>query len=203
MTASSTRQRIVDTADRLFYEHGFEHTSFATIAAEVGISRGNFYHHFKTKDEILDAVIASRLSATREMLAEWEAASVDPLGRVRQFVEIVIRNAADIELHGCPVGTLTTELSKLDHPARAQAVAVFALFRDWLIVQFGRLGRARDAEDLALHVLMFSQGTATVSSAFRDRAWVRREVARFEQWLATEVFTTKRPSAPQVRPRRS
>lgn len=191
MTTPSTRQRIVDTADRLFYEYGFEHTSFATIATEVGISRGNFYHHFKTKDEILDAVIESRLSATREMLAKWEAASTDPLARVRQYVEIVIRNATDIELHGCPVGTLTSELGKLDHPARVQAVAVFELFRDWLITQFELLGRTRDAKDLALHVLMFSQGTATVSNAFRDRKWVRREVARFEQWLTTELSASQ------------
>lgn len=51
-----------------FYESGFEATSFAEIAKAVGISRGNFYHHFKTKDDILDAVIARRTDLACSML---------------------------------------------------------------------------------------------------------------------------------------
>ncbi|TNF20020.1 MAG: TetR/AcrR family transcriptional regulator, partial [Pseudomonadales bacterium] len=62
MTGMTTRERIVSEADRLFYERGYEHTSFADIADAVGISRGNFYYHFKSKDEILDAVIGDRMT---------------------------------------------------------------------------------------------------------------------------------------------
>lgn len=47
-----TRARIVAEADRLFYERGYEATSFADVADAVGISRGNFYHHFKSKDTL-------------------------------------------------------------------------------------------------------------------------------------------------------
>jgi AcrR family transcriptional regulator len=68
-----TRDRIVEAADQLFYQQGFEPTSFADIAGKVGISRGNFYYHFKTKDEILDAVINLRLSNTEQMLDHWES----------------------------------------------------------------------------------------------------------------------------------
>lgn len=45
---------LTEAADELFYRQGYEHTSFSNIAGAVQISRGNFYHHFKTKDEILD-----------------------------------------------------------------------------------------------------------------------------------------------------
>ena len=68
MDPTPTRQRIIDAADDLFYRQGFEHTSFADIAASVGLSRGNFYYHFKTKDDILDAVIVKRLADTRALL---------------------------------------------------------------------------------------------------------------------------------------
>ena len=68
---SSTRERIVEQADVLFYERGYEATSLADIAAPLGLSRGNFYYHFKTKDEILDAVIDLRLSRTAAMLTAW------------------------------------------------------------------------------------------------------------------------------------
>ena len=62
MNDRATRDLIVEAADRLFYRKGYAHTSFSDIADVVQISRGNFYYHFKTKDEILNAVIATRLA---------------------------------------------------------------------------------------------------------------------------------------------
>lgn len=188
-----TRERIIDTANRLFYERGYEQTSFASIAQSVGISRGNFYYHFKTKDEILQAVIEARLSSTREMLTAWGEESSDPLERVRRFVEIVVTNQGDIEDYGCPVGTLTNELAKLDHPSRKHAVGVFDEFRSWLREQFESLGAADEADALAMHVLSFSQGTATLSNAFHDRDFVNREVARMNTWLTERLHQTNAP----------
>ncbi|MGW7451096.1 TetR/AcrR family transcriptional regulator [Streptomyces sp. NPDC054787] len=183
----------MDAANRLFYEQGFEHASFAAIAAAVGISRGNFYHHFKTKDEILGAVIEARLQSTRAMLAEWGRDEPGPAERVRRFVEIVITNRADIQNYGCPVGTLTTELAKLGHPSRPQAVAVFDLFRTWLREQFEELGCTVEADDFALHVLAFSQGVATLSNAFHDGQFVRREVDRLHDWLDERIADHRSP----------
>ena len=65
-----TKHKIISIADRLFYENGFEHTSFADIAAAVNISRGNFYYHFKTKDDILNAVIDLRKQNTQALLQQ-------------------------------------------------------------------------------------------------------------------------------------
>ncbi|WP_203337334.1 TetR/AcrR family transcriptional regulator [Nocardioides limicola] len=189
-----TRERIIDTANRLFYEQGYEQTSFASIAQAVGISRGNFYYHFKTKDEILDAVIEARLSSTREMLTTWSDESPDPLERVRRFVEIVITNQRDIENYGCPVGTLTNELAKLDHPSREHAVGVFDVFRTWLGGQFELLGAPDEADALAMHVLSFSQGVAAVSNAFHDRDFVEREVARMNTWLTEQLRQSSSPT---------
>jgi hypothetical protein len=82
---------------------------------------------------------------------------------------------------------LTNELAKLEHPLRAHAVGVFGIFRDWLREQFKLLGRSSaNADDLALHVLTFSQGVATLSNAFGDRNYVRREVKRLNDWLAEQ-----------------
>ncbi|MBT2456837.1 TetR/AcrR family transcriptional regulator [Streptomyces sp. ISL-86] len=181
--STGTRAQIVDAANRLFYEQGFEHTSFAALAQAVGISRGNFYHHFKTKDDILGAVIEVRLQSTRAMLADWQRDESDPAERVRRFVGIVITNGADIQDFGCPVGTLTNELAKLDHSARLRAVAVFDLFRTWLRTQFEELGFSVEADDLAMHILAFSQGVATLSNAFHDERFVQQEVDRLHTWL--------------------
>ncbi|WP_451988105.1 TetR/AcrR family transcriptional regulator [Azospirillum endophyticum] len=194
MGAASTRQRIVEAADRLFYEQGFEATSFADIAAAVRLSRGNFYYHFKTKDEILDAVVALRLANTGRMLASWEAGTDDPAERIRSFIDILVGNRAKIMLYGCPVGTLCNELSKLDHAAKEDAARLFTLFRDWLARQFAALGREADADALALHVLMRSQGVATLATAFRDDAFLQREVEDMGVWLEAQRPGKSRPA---------
>lgn len=189
MSGVQTREKIVIAADELFYQRGFEHTSFATIAERVGISRGNFYHHFRSKDEILAAVIEARQAATREMIAGWEALEPTPLGRIGRFVRIVITHGEAIRQFGCPVGTLTSELAKIDHACMDQARGVFDIFRRWLAGQFAALGHERQgADDLAMHVLAFSQGVATVFNAFGDKVFVEREVERMTYWLET---TTK------------
>jgi len=183
--ANATRKQIIDTADALFYAQGYAQTSFADIAAAVKISRGNFYYHFKTKDEILDAVIDKRLADREAMLASWDETAEDPAKRIACFIRIVIVNKAKIMAYGCPVGTLTSELAKLDHASKEKANQIMALFRDWLDRQFRELGCGSKSEDHALRVLGWSQGVATLAQAFKNEAYVQREVAEVLEWLNT------------------
>ena len=192
MPASDTRAAIVEAADRLFYETGFASTSFADIAAAVKLSRGNFYYHFKSKDEILAAVIALRLERTRKLLAQWEDEGDDAEGRILSFVGILIANRAKIMRFGCPVGTLCNELAKLDHAAGADAARLFELFRDWLARQFRALGHGEDeAARLAMHLLARSQGVATLASSIGDEAFIDAEVAEMRGFVAIH----RRPAA--------
>ncbi|MFG1191945.1 TetR/AcrR family transcriptional regulator [Xanthobacter flavus] len=192
MPASDTRAAIVEAADRLFYENGFASTSFADIAAAVKLSRGNFYYHFKSKDEILAAVIALRLERTRQMLEQWEAEGADAEGRILSFIGILIANRAKIMRFGCPVGTLCNELAKLDHAAGADAARLFSLFRDWLAREFRALGHSEDeAARLAMHLLARSQGVATLASSIGDEAFIDAEVAEMRGFVAAH----RRPAA--------
>ena len=156
MIGKSTRDHIVEAADDLFYQRGFEHTSFTDIADVVQISRGNFYYHFKTKDEILDAVINERLANTQQMLERWEIEGDTPQDRIRSFIHILVANRADIKRYGCPVGTLATELAKLNHASHGDANKLSTLFRTWLRRQFTLLGQEADADELAMHNLLLS-----------------------------------------------
>jgi AcrR family transcriptional regulator len=183
MDGKTTRDHIVEAADQLFYRQGYEHTSFSDIADAVRISRGNFYYYFKTKDEILDAVIGLRLANTRRMLEEWENNSENPAGRIRSFIQILITNREKIMLYGCPVGTLSAELAKLDHISQAEANKLLTLFRSWLSRQFILLGREADADGLAMHLLARSQGVATLANAFHDEKFIEQEVRQMHAWL--------------------
>lgn len=181
--AVDTREQIVAAADDLFYRNGYEHTSFADIAAAVKLSRGNFYYHFKTKDELLAAVIEARMTETKRMLAVWECEADDPARRIRSFIEMWLENRVEIMEHGCPVGTLCGELAKLGDPRLPEAAALFTLFQDWLQLQFTGLGCAGEAETLARDLLVRSQGVATLAATFHDLALIQREVKRMNDWL--------------------
>jgi TetR/AcrR family transcriptional repressor of nem operon len=183
MNDKSTRDHIVEAAGELFYQKGFEHTSFTDIADAINISRGNFYYYFKTKDEILDAVIEMRLNSTQRMLDQWELDRQTPAERIRSFIHILVTNRADIKRFGCPVGTLNMELAKLNHVSRVEAAALFTLFRTWLRRQFNLLGRTADADALAMHVLAMSQGVATLANTFHDDKFIQREVRQMCDWL--------------------
>ncbi|HEY8877099.1 MAG TPA: TetR/AcrR family transcriptional regulator [Roseateles sp.] len=179
----STRDHIIQAADHLFYERGFEKTSFADIAEKVKISRGNFYYHFKSKDDILAAVIDLRAAKTAAMLDSWAQKASTPLARLRCFAELLIQNRKNIQRFGCPVGTLCAELSKLDHPSQGNAGMIFGQFRSWLCDQFEALGHGPDADALAMHLLSRSQGIASLANAFHDERFIRHEVQLIEEWL--------------------
>jgi len=183
MAHMTTRTHIVKAADELFYQQGYEHTSFAHISRLVKISRGNFYYHFKSKDEILDAVIDRRLANTREMLDQWQKQGKNPAERIRCFIRILIMNRAKIKKYGCPVGTLTTELAKLNHKNQNEANKVFTLFRHWLKDQFIQLVHGDEADRLAMHLLGRSQGVATLANSFQDEEYINQEVRLMCDWL--------------------
>ena len=70
--AEERKNEILDVAERLFGTKGFDGTSTSDILNEIGIARGTLYYHFKSKEEILDAMISrimSRLIEKVEVIA--------------------------------------------------------------------------------------------------------------------------------------
>jgi len=178
-----TRTHITECARRLFYERGYDGTSFSDIVGASGLYRGNIYHYFKTKDEILTAVIEQHLAEFRGLLAQWEGDTTDPKKRLLAFVDMVTGRNADLVEYGCPIGTLNTELAKERRDLQQVARPLFDLFRDWLAERFRELGKQTEAESLALHLLGRAQGIAVISHVYRDAALLQRETGRLHTWI--------------------
>ena len=178
-----TRTDIVECAGRLFYEHGFEGTSFSDIVEASGLFRGNIYHYFKTKDEILKAVIEQHLNVYREILATWDVELKDARARLIAFVDMITGRKAELVEYGCPIGSLNTELAKDRRDLQQAASAMFDLFRDWLATCFRELGKASEAESLALHLLGRAQGIAVISHVYRDTKLLRHETRLLRNWI--------------------
>ena len=178
-----TRADIVERARKLFYEHGYDGTSFTQIVYATGLFRGNIYHYFKTKDDILEAVIARYLDDYQALLAQWERKYDEPKARLCAFVDMIAGRKTELVEYGCPIGSLNTELGKDQRELQHVARRLFELFRNWLAARFVELGRKQDADALALHLLGRAQGIAVISHVYQDKKFLGREADQLKEWI--------------------
>ncbi len=178
-----TRTVIVECAKKLFYEHGYEGTSFSDIVEASGLYRGNITHYFRTKDDILRAVIEQHVRDFGAVLAQWEQAHPDPKARLHAFVGMITGRRADLVQYGCPIGSLNIELGKDRRDLQLASRALFDLFRDWLAARFAELDYGDDARPLALHLLGRAQGISVMAHVYQDAKLLRRETEQLETWI--------------------
>jgi AcrR family transcriptional regulator len=177
------RQRILEAANALFYQQGFNKTSFSDIAEAADVPRGNFYYYFKTKDELLEAVIAMRLDGIRTSLAAFEHETADPKERLKRLGTMLVNEAETLIEFGCPMGTLNLELCKIKAAQRDDARSMFELFIDWAAEQFTALGKGTNARALAMHLMSMLQGSAVMSTVYHDPTLVSQEVGLVNEWI--------------------
>lgn len=188
MTSKSqnTRDHILETASQLFYQNGYNQTSFSDIARQAGIPKGNFYYHFKSKGDILLAVIQGRIERSQAMLEQLSTHIDDPVERLCQFIDGVTGDE-NITRFGCPMGSLTTELGKGEHAFKQQAREMMNVFVGWLVDQFRGLGRIEDAEFLSKRLLSRAQGITVLAHIYDDSVYIQNEAADLKRWLVDEL----------------
>lgn len=176
------RARIVATANQLFYTRGFAETSFADIAREAGIPKGNFYFYFPSKDNLLAAVIDARIERLRALLGRFEEEFADPRDRLKRLADVPLNDFGDVTRYGCPMGTLTTELAKQQNAMSGHARKMFTLILDWAARQF-RLLPGADADALSRQLLIRLQGACAMAQAYQDPNWLTDEVGETRKWI--------------------
>ncbi|MBZ0105261.1 MAG: TetR/AcrR family transcriptional regulator [Sulfuricella denitrificans] len=177
------RQSIVNAANELFYRRGYNQTSFAEIADASGIPKGNFYYYFKSKDELLEAVIAERVQQVKAMLVEWDAQFPTPRERLQRFLSMLLASEEELTRHGCPMGTLNMELGKIQQTLQSRAMEMFEVFINWLTCQLDALGHGEETSALAMHLMARVQGISLMTHAYSDPVFLRREVAQLRNWV--------------------
>ena len=182
---SANRQRIVDAADHLFYSRGYNQTSFSDISDETGIPRGNFYYYFKTKEDILAAVVDARLVEFKDMLNSCEKSTSDPLERLHALTQFPLKREAQVLQYGCPIGSLSSELVKEQDTeiSHARLTAVFDLLKSWIEEQLGKLGQNTRSDEVAKDLLAKMQGVIIIANVYNDADFLHRGIKDIQSWL--------------------
>lgn len=184
-TVGSNRDKILDAANELIYHKGYFQTSFNDIADVSGVSKGNFYHHFRSKEDLLSAIIARRKHELQALLAQWSEQYENPKDALKRYVEILLNEQNNIISYGCPMGSLSAELGKDAKLLQANATSMMSLCINWLSTQFTILGHQSDARNMAMHLMSRLQGTSLLTNVYEDRAFLTAEVQGLKQWVDT------------------
>ena len=180
---SDKRAKIVKAAGRLFQQQGYSNTSFRDLADQSGVPKGNFYYYFRSKDEVLTAVLDGRRTQLETQLEGLEAAFTDPLQRVSAFVHALLKDSTEPFLYGCPHSSLCIELVKGQTDRLDQGSAALRFLSRWFAAQFRAAGTNERPEPLALHLLGRIQGIILIGAALHDEEFARREIKQTRAWV--------------------
>jgi len=175
------RERLVESARRLIHEQGIHATTLAEVAERADVPAGNVYYYFKTKDELVAAVLDAYAQEAARLTESLERHRT-PKARLKALVRNWDQQRDAVTRYGCPMGSLCTELDKIDDGLDTAGAAVLARIIDWAEAQFRELGR-RDARDLAHTLFAGIQGAALLANTFRDPEILTRQTRRLERWI--------------------
>jgi TetR/AcrR family transcriptional regulator, transcriptional repressor for nem operon len=192
-TRPGKRERLVASAGELLHRRGAEGPTLAEIANAADVPPGNVYYYFKTRDELVRAVIAARADEVRALLGSLESRSTPRL-RLKAMARSWTDMADLVVAFGCPIGTLAADLSRRDDGVGGEAAALIELLIDWAAGQFRAMGR-RDARELATTLLAGVQGAAVLANALQDPKLLMRETRRLERWIDDVDQATVRSSS--------
>jgi TetR/AcrR family transcriptional repressor of nem operon len=175
------RERLIAAAGDLLHQRGASTTTLAQVAEAARVPTGNVYYYFKTKDDLVRAVIDARSDQVRAMLDRLRSES-DPVGRLKALARQWVEMRDLIARYGCPFGTLAAELDRRDDGLDEHAAQPIALILAWAEDQFRQCGRPGPREQ-AIAFFSAIQGGALLANALRDPEIMITQVRHVESWL--------------------
>ena len=159
------KERILETADKLFYSRGIRAVGVDTIAAEIGISKRTLYNHFPSKDELILAYLAGRFVRS-------PPSDKPPIEQILGTFDRLERGFASKGFRGCPFVNAVAELGAEDQSVRKIAIAFKESRRLWfrdLLIQLG----VADPEALATQLALLVDGSIAQNLVRNDPAMAR------------------------------
>ena len=171
-SANRTRQSILRAAYKLFRRRGFFRVGVDEIATAAGITKRTLYYHFKSKDALLTAVLASQ---HERIFAEFQTFGVELSGGPNQIIDALFRElaiwSAKPQCAGSGFTRLVMELADLSgHPARSIARQHKAALEEYLA---GLLAKAnvKSPRDRARELHLLTEGAMVMILIHGDRSY--------------------------------
>jgi len=176
---SEARQRILETADRLFYQEGVRAVGIDRIIAEAGVAKMSLYKHFPSKDALILAALKYREEGVLEFFrSAMERHAKKAKNRLRAFFAALKDFFESPGFRGCPFQNAAVELADPAHPGTEFVRGHkqrFSEFLRGLVAESVGKGAARVAP--AVSVLVEGAIVTAVIEGTADAADVARDAA--------------------------
>jgi len=170
------KERILETAERLFYGAGIRATGVDTIAAEVGISKRTLYNHFPSKDALVAAYL-------KRGFVEQHASERPPLEQILRLFDRLEKGFGSKDFRGCRFVNAVAELGDDDRAARRIAIDFKEGRRLWFRERLMAIG-ARDADALATQLAMLVDGAIAMAMVRGEPSMARQAASAARVLLA-------------------
>jgi AcrR family transcriptional regulator len=201
---TSMKERILETADRLFYLQGIRAIGVDTIAAEIGISKRTLYNHFPSKDALIAAYLERRFTRA-------PPSDKPPVEQILGTFDRLERRFASRGFRGCPFVNAVAEMGAEDQSVKKIAIAFKESRRRWFRDLLRQLEVA-DAEGLATQLQLLVDGSIAQDLVRDDPSMARAakaaarvllgnagvEVGKSDETGKTRHLGKKRGSAAKV-----
>jgi AcrR family transcriptional regulator len=174
--ARHARDRLLDTAERLFYAEGIRAVGIDRILAESGVGKASLYRHFPTKDELVLAVLRRRDEQWRRWLVEAvEELDAPPERRPLAVFDALAQRFSWRDFRGCAFINTIVESADPDGPAHAVAHEHKRRLTGYLAGLLAGAGHA-EPEAMAARLVLLVDGA--IVTAMRERSPAAARVAR-------------------------
>jgi len=178
------RVRLIEAADKLFYEQGVNITTLANIAALAEVPLGNVYYYFKSKEAIVLAVIERRRQTIQAQFTSWE--NQPHKTRLTSWIDFQADQSELTVSFGDWLGSMCQELCKQQGGDISNAAA--QLLKEvylWCESQFKEMGKGEKSPTLALSLLSGLQGVSLLTLTFKDAKVIQQQSHYLKNWLET------------------
>lgn len=132
-TSQPTREKILDAVFKLVYINGYNGTSMAMILKDCGIPKGSLYHFFKSKKEMVLAVVKERISPSMDEFYALE--EVEGENGIDTIITAMLRvTKKDVLVsYGCPLNRLNQEMSPVDADFEVAINAIYEKIKEKIV----------------------------------------------------------------------
>ncbi|WP_095590197.1 TetR/AcrR family transcriptional regulator [Actibacterium ureilyticum] len=177
--ADTPRDRILSAATELFCHNGFAATGVDTIAHHAGTAKSTLYAHFKSKDNLIEAVLEREGQAWRSwFFGQLNKTAGTPAQKIASVFDILELWFSDPEFYGCPFINAISESNSEDDRLRAAVASHKSHLNLWLHAQALEMGFS-DPGALVRQMTVLIDGAIVAAQVSRDASFARvaKEIA--------------------------
>lgn len=187
---SSVKQKVITAAQELMTSRGYSATTIDEIIKFAGVSKGGFYHAFKSKEELAIVALEDYEEKGWAIVANGPYVEIeDPIERALAFMEFIEEKSHELWSHGCLLGSISIEVADCYPGVSKRIDELFDQFEEGIEAILAPALAARgvtevSGRDLSIHFLAVIEGSIITAKSHCNPRYLQNGITRFRHYLS-------------------